>query len=85
MTRRHELVLRAKLIGAHRRRDDLAARGLPLDDVTTRITEVETDANTTRRAREAPPLGRSSAGSSQVSYSGRLGDKGSKRARWRRR
>ncbi len=41
MIRRKELVLRAKLIGAYRRRDDLAARTLLLDDVNARIAELE--------------------------------------------
>ena len=43
-TERRHRTLRAKLIGAYRRRDDLAARGLPLDDVTARSADLEEQA-----------------------------------------
>ncbi|MEO0495262.1 MAG: hypothetical protein AAF081_17790 [Actinomycetota bacterium] len=47
MTRRRieSLVLRAKLIGAYRRRDDLEHRGGPLDKVDDRIDDLEARAD----------------------------------------
>ncbi|MEM9521602.1 MAG: hypothetical protein AAGA37_19995 [Actinomycetota bacterium] len=46
MTRRRQptLVLRAQLIGAYRRRDDLTSRRVPTGDVEARIAELETQA-----------------------------------------
>ena len=46
MTRRRiePLVLRAKLIGAYRRRDDLTTRQLDTTDVDARIADLEADA-----------------------------------------
>ena len=58
MSRRIEpLVLRAKLIGAYRRRDDLIARGLATDDVDARIAELEAIASA-ELAAEARELAR---------------------------